>query len=231
LQFIDEAVATGLGPNTRLQLTFGLFFFDYDLDGRLDLFAANGHLEEEINRVQPSQQYEQAPQLFWNCGASQRSEFMPVPVDHCGDYFGKPTVGRGAAYADIDGDGDLDVLIIACGKPARLLRNDQQLNHHWIRFQLTGREVNRDAIGAWIEIRANGQTQLRQVMPTRSYQSQVELPVTFGIGSATAIESVRVLWPNGVWQEVKDWKLDALNVIAEGAAPAVARHAPRPLGR
>ena len=117
LQFVDEAVATGLGPNSRSELTFGLFFFDYDLDGRLDLFAANGHLEEDINRVQPSQHYEQAPQLFWNCGPQQRTEFVPVLASQCGDDFVRPAVGRGAAYADIDNDGDLDILLIACGKP------------------------------------------------------------------------------------------------------------------
>jgi enediyne biosynthesis protein E4 len=218
MRFVDEAVATGLGPNTRQELTFGLFFFDYDLDGRLDLFAANGHLEEEINRVQPSQYYEQPPQLFWNCGAAQRTEFAPVPASHCGEDFLHPVVGRGAAYADIDNDGDLDVLIIACGKPARLLRNEQQLGHHWLRFRLVGTRSNRDAIGAWVEVRAGGQTQYRQVMPTRSYQSQVELPVTIGLNEATEVDSVRVRWPNGTWQAVTQWQLDGLTVVTESAA-------------
>jgi hypothetical protein len=218
MRFVDEAVATGLGPNTRQELTFGLFFFDYDLDGRLDLFAANGHLEEEINRVQPSQHYEQPPQLFWNCGAVQKTEFMPVPASFCGDDFVRPIVGRGAAYADIDQDGDLDVLIIACGKSARLLRNEQQTGHHWLRLQLVGTKSNRDAIGAWVEVRANGQSQYRQVMPTRSYQSQVELPVTFGLNDASPIEQVRVRWPDGRWQIVSDWKLDQVTVVTEAAS-------------
>lgn len=215
LQFVDEAVATGLGPNSRLELTFGLFFFDYDLDGRLDLFAANGHLEEEINRVQPSQHYEQPPHLFWNSGPGQKTEFVPIASDKCGADLMKPTVGRGAAYADIDADGDLDILIIACGQAARLLRNDQQLNHHWLRFRLEGTTSNRDAIGAWVEVKTNAGTQARQVMPTRSYLSQVELPITFGLGTQDQVSSVEIVWPGGRRQEVTDWKLDQTNVVRE----------------
>ncbi|MCA9168751.1 MAG: CRTAC1 family protein [Planctomycetales bacterium] len=215
LQFVDEAVATGLGPNSRSELTFGLFFFDYDLDGRLDLFAANGHLEEDINRVQPSQHYEQSPQLFWNCGPQQKTEFAPVLASQCGEDFVRATVGRGAAYADIDNDGDLDVLLIACGKPARLLRNDQTLDHHWIRFKLVGSNDNRDAIGAWVGVTVAGETQYRQVMPTRSYQSQVELPVTFGLGTVDAVEKVEITWPDGSTQLISDWKLDQMNTVTQ----------------
>ncbi len=220
LQFVDEAVATGLGPNTRLELTFGLFFFDYDLDGRLDLFAANGHLEEEINRVQPSQHYEQPPHLFWNGGAGLKTEFIPVKADKCGEDLMKPTVGRGAAYADIDGDGDQDLLVVACGKAARLLRNDQDLKHHWLRFQLVGAgKSNRDAIGAWVEVKTPHSSQRRQVMPTRSYQSQVELPVTFGLGKEERVEEVTIVWPDGTRQSVTDWKLDAVTKIEQSAKP------------
>ena len=152
MQFMDEAIPTGLGPSTRPSLTFGLFFFDYDLDGRLDLLTANGHLEEDINRVQPSQHYEQPPHLFWNCRAAGRHRVRAAsPRRNAGPDLFKPMVGRGAAYADIDGDGDLDVLITATGQPPRLLRNDQQLGHHWLRFKLTGTKSNRDAIGAWVD--------------------------------------------------------------------------------
>lgn len=202
MQFMDEAIPTGLGPNTRLSLTFGLFYIDYDLDGRLDLFAANGHLEEEINRVQPSQHYEQPPQLFWNCGPEHDTEFLPVNEAECGPDFFKPMVGRGASYADIDSDGDIDVLITATGQTPRLLRNDQELGHHWLRFKLIGTGLNKDAIGASIEVESDDGRLERQVTPTKSYLSQVELPVTFGLGPRKNVRAITVTWPGGQKQEV-----------------------------
>jgi hypothetical protein len=215
MQFMDEAIPTGLGPVTRTSLTFGLFYFDYDLDGRLDLFTANGHLEEDINRVQPSQHYEQPPHLFWNCGPQADTEFLPVKEEQSGPDFFKPLVGRGASYADIDGDGDLDVLVTAAGQAPRLLRNDQQLGHHWLRCQLVGTKSNRDAIGAWIEVELEGRVQRQQVMPSRSYLSQVELPVTFGLGRATTVDRVTVHWPGGGKQDVKVDGVDRLVEIVE----------------
>jgi hypothetical protein len=126
-------------------------------------------------------------------------------------------VGRGAAYADIDGDGDQDILITACGRAPRLLRNDQRLDHHWIRFDLKGTKSNRDAIGSWVTITlANGQTQSQQVMPTRSYLSQVELPVTFGLGNATEITKVEILWPDGSQQSLGPLKADQVRRAVQG---------------
>jgi enediyne biosynthesis protein E4 len=199
MQFFDEAVSTGLGPSTRLLLTFGLVYVDCDLDGRSDLVCANGHLEEDINRVQPSQHYEQPPQLFWNAGADQETEFVLVGEQQVGADFLKPMVGRGASYADIDGDGDLDVLLTTTGREPRLLRNEQQLGHHWLRVKLQGdgKTCNRDAIGAWVEVTVDNKVLRMQVMPTRSYLSQVELPLTFGLNESTEIQNVTVLWPDG----------------------------------
>ena len=219
MQFMDEAISTGLGPNTRLELTFGVFFFDYDLDGRLDLFAANGHLEEDINRVQPSQHYAQPPQLFWNCGREQDTEFLPVTADKCGDDLVKPMIGRGASFADIDGDGDLDIIITASGQAPRLLRNDQDLPHHWLRFKLIGTQCNRDAIGAWIEVELADRVLRRQVMPTRSYISQVELPVTIGLGESDQVRRVIIRWPDGSRQEVPDVQVDQAYEIEQSNEP------------
>ena len=215
LQFSDEAVANGLGPQTRLELTFGLFFFDADLDGRLDLFAANGHLEEDIHRVQPSQFYEQAPQLFWNAGADQASEFVPLGPEQLGTAFVKPMVGRGAAYADIDGDGDLDVLIASSGGAPRLLRNDQRSGSHWLRVRVVGSGGNRQAIGASVLVQAGDETQQRLVMPTRSYLSQVELPVTFGLGTAATVARLEVRWPSGAVKVLENVPADRLLVVEE----------------
>jgi hypothetical protein len=215
LRFVDEAIASGLGPATRQQLTFGMLFADLDLDGRLDVVSANGHVEPEINRVLPSQTYRQPPQLFWNAGPGQPTEFIALPAEKAGSDFHKPIVGRGAAYADILGNGNLDLLLTQSGGPPELLRNDQHTGHHWARFKLIGTRSNRDAIGAWVEAKVGGQWQRRQVMPTRSYLSQVELPVTIGLGDHTSIEQVRVVWPDGTKQEVPNAKIDGLTTVTE----------------
>jgi enediyne biosynthesis protein E4 len=215
LLFADEAVKEGFGPASQKFLKFGLFFFDYDLDGRLDVLTANGHLEPEIQRVEASQRYRQPAQLFWNRGDPKGLGFIPVPQDKCGAALYQPIVGRGSAYADIDGDGDLDVVIAQISGPPLLLRNNQQLGHHWVRLKLVGSQNNRDAIGAWIRARVAGRTLSRQVMPTHSYLSQSELPVTLGLGNATKVDSLEIVWPGGVVQKVPAPPVDQMTTITE----------------
>ncbi len=199
--FSDEAIIEGIGSSTRLLLSFGLFFLDYDLDGRLDLFQTNGHLEDEISEIHRSQQYRQPAQLFWNTGSTSGSTFELVPSEIAGDLV-TPIVGRGAAYADIDADGDLDIIVTQVGDRPLLLRNEQALGHHWIRIVLQGASPNLDAIGAWVEVYAGGMTQRRKLMPTRSYLSQVEMPLTFGLGEHDHLDALRVTWPDGSTQDV-----------------------------
>ena len=213
--FTDETIAEGVGPASRKLLSFGLFFFDVDLDGRADLFQTNGHLEEEINEIQPSQHYRQPSQLFWNRGPDYSSSFVPLDRNLTGD-LSLEVVGRGAAYADIDADGDLDILVTQTGDRALLFRNDQVTGNEWLRVRLQGTVANRDAIGAWVEVEASGAKQRQQVMPTRSYLSQVELTLTFGLGDATQADAVRVRWPGKTeWQEVGALVGGRLHVIAE----------------
>ncbi|MBN9693998.1 MAG: CRTAC1 family protein [Verrucomicrobia bacterium] len=199
LLFTDEAVSEGLGPASQALLKFGLFFFDYDLDGRLDVLTANGHIEDEIEKVQPGTRYRQPAQLFWNAGGAPA--FVAVDPAHAGSDLFRPLVGRGSAYGDFDGDGDLDVILTQLTGSPLVLRNDQKLGHGWIRLKLVGRRSNRDAIGAWVQVRAGGRTLARQVMPTKSYLSQSELPITIGLGTGQPDE-VKIIWPGGREQSV-----------------------------
>jgi len=215
LLFVDEAIAEGVGPASRLLLKFGVFFFDYDLDGRMDLLTANGHLEDEINKIQESQHYAQPAQLFWNCGFDHAACYRVVAAARCGGDLFKPIVGRGSAFADIDADGDLDVVLTQINGPPLLLRNDQQLGHHWLRLKLVGTRSNRDAIGAWITVRRGNQTLSRQIMPTRSYLSQSELPVTIGLGTAGRFEELAIVWPNGERQQVSQVRVDGTTLVEQ----------------
>jgi enediyne biosynthesis protein E4 len=215
LMFSDEAIGQGIGSVSRTALTFGVFFFDYDLDGWLDLLTANGHIEPEINKVFPAQHYEQPAQLFWNARGRGKAGFVLVPREKCGADILKPIVGRGSAFADIDGDGDLDVVLTQVGGAAVLLRNEQKLKHHWLRLKLVGATSNRDGIGAWIRVRAGNNVFSQQVMPTKGYLSQSELPVTFGLGDATRVDEVTITWPGGTKQRVDNLAIDKLNVVKQ----------------
>jgi hypothetical protein len=215
LLFADEAITEGIGPASRQLLKFGLFFFDYDLDGRLDVLTANGHIEEEISKIQKSQSYRQPAQLFWNRSSAKGPSFVPVPPEKAGEDLFKPIVGRGSAYADIDGDGDLDVVLAQIAGPPLLLRNDQRLGHHWLRIKLSGAKSNRDSIGAWVKVRVAGRTLAQQVMPAKGYLSQSELTLTFGLGNATRVDGVEVIWPGGAVQKVSQVNVDALNTVRE----------------
>ena len=212
--FSDEAISEGIGPTSRRMLSFGLFFFDYDLDGRLDLAQANGHLEEEINTVQPSQHYRQPAQLFWNAGTDARRCFVPVEPSSTGD-FSRDIVGRAAAYADVDGDGDLDVLFTQIADRPLLLRNDQATGHHFLRIRLVGTRSNRDAIGAWVEATVGGELRRVQCMPTRSYLTQVETIVTLGLGSHAEVDRLEVVWPDGSRQVIDSPVVDGLTVVEQ----------------
>jgi hypothetical protein len=220
--FVDEAIIEGIGPDSRLALTFGVFFFDADLDGRIDLLQVNGHIENEINRVQSSQHYEQPPQLFWNCGSACPATFQPLDTSAIGD-LATPLVGRGATYADIDADGDLDVLITQPGRSAQLFRNEQNTGNNWLRVRLRGRPPNINAIGATVEIVSAGTAQLGIVMPAHSYLSQREHLLTFGLGKARSVESLRVVWPDGTETVLGDLNVNQevlVTVRTDGSAAA-----------
>ncbi len=196
LAYSDSALSTGLAGPSRVPLKFGCFFFDYDNDGRLDLFVNNGHIEPEIATIQASQKHAQPPQLFWNTG-DKECYFEPVTEARAGKDLFKTLVGRGCAFADLDGDGDLDIVLVANGGEARILRNDAPKTNQSVRFDLRGdgQKSNTSALGAVVTVEAGGQTYSRQVTGARGYLSQSELVLTVGIGAATKADKVTVRWP------------------------------------
>jgi hypothetical protein len=201
----DVATASGIGLATRNTLGFGCAFLDADLDGRLDLAVANGHIDETVRNIRGNTGYAQPPQLFLNQGVlNQRGARFVDVASEVGGGFDQAKVGRGLAYGDFDRDGDLDVLLTTNNGPAFLYRNDQTAGNRSIRFRLQGTKSNRDAVGAVVRIFYSGQTQSRTVHGGSSYLSQSELPVTFGAGKRDKIERVTIEWPSGRSEEFKD---------------------------
>lgn len=194
LEFFEKAKPEGIAGESRVPLKFGAFFFDYDLDGRLDFLTCNGHLDPSIRKLQPAQRYKQPAQLFWS---KPKEGFEPVTEKDAGSDLFQPLVGRGCAYADLDGDGDLDVILVGNGGPALVLRNDNNLGHHWIRFRLQGDGVrsNCSAIGARIILETKDGEQRREIAAARGYLSQSELTATFGLGKTERVERVTIHWP------------------------------------
>ena len=211
--FIDEAPRSAIGKTSLLTLTFGCFFFDYDLDGHPDIFAANGHVADDIERLQSRVTYAQRPHLFRNVG---KKGFEAVEPQAAG--MQQPVVARGTAYADYDYDGDLDVFVTTNKGPARLFRNNSDPANHLLRVQTIGTASNRDGIGARVELQLAGGSKPWQIVKTgSSYASQSELALTFGLGSQTSVNSVRVTWPNGKSEVTGPIKADHTVTLKEGA--------------
>jgi enediyne biosynthesis protein E4 len=209
--FVDEAPSSAVGRSSLLSLAFGVFFFDYDLDGYLDLFAANGHIEEEIGRVQPRVQYRQPPLLFHNLGKGRFENVSAL----AGDAFQRPIVARGAAYADIDHDGDLDLLITTNDGPAYLYRNDLSNGNHWLTVRTVGSKSNRDGIGAVVRIESRSGKQWNVVRSGSSYCSQSDLALTFGLGQDTTVSSLQIDWPSGARQKLSSLAADQFLTVDE----------------
>jgi hypothetical protein len=220
--FVDEEILSGIRQMSLQALTFGCFFFDYDLDGRLDIFAANGHVSDDISVVQPTLKYAQPAILFHNSG-NRKFEDASAKV---GPAMQQPVVGRGAAYLDYDSDGDLDLVITANNGPARLLRNENGNQNDMLRVKLVGARSNRDGIGAKVTLMTSAGAHLfRTVKTGSSYASQSELPLTFGLGNPEAGKtvSIEIIWPSGQKDSLSKISVDQFITVKEGSGIVAAR--------
>ena len=213
--FVDEAPRSELGRTTLLTMGFGCFFFDYDLDGWPDIFVANGHIDEDIHQVQPNVTYAMSPQLFRNVG---KGNFREV-TKNMGVSFAVPRVGRGAAYADINNDGRLDLLLATNSGPAFLLENQatgEAALQQSLRVKLRGTRSNRDGIGAIVAVTAGGEMQSQMLRSGSSYLSASELVLTFGLARHQKADSIEIRWPSGSADTLHDIDAGQTITITEG---------------
>ena len=209
--FVDEAPRSEVGRNTLVTLGFGCFFFDYDNDGWPDIFVADGHIENEIERVQKRVSYAEPPHLFRNLGSGRFQEV----TEQMGTAFASPKVARGAAYADIDNDGALDVLVTTNGGRLWLFHNEGGTNHS-VRVKLVGTKSNRDGIGAVVHVTSSGAKQWQMLRSGSSYLSQSELVLTFGLGASTKADAIEIRWPSGQVDKLAGVTADQTLTVQEG---------------
>ena len=208
--FVDEAPQSDVGHASLLTLGFGCFFFDYDLDGWLDIYIANGHIENAIERVQPRVRYAEPPHLFHNLGDGKFKE----ATTSAGAAFARPRVARGAAYGDINNDGALDLVVATNGGPAALFRNTGTKNHS-LRIKLIGTKSNRDGIGAVVRVSAGSDAQSQMLHGGSSYLSSSELILTFGMGSHKQADAIEIRWPSGQSDHLTNVAADQVVIVKE----------------
>ena len=215
--FADRTDRTGIGKVSYRSLTFGLLFFDCDLDGALDLFCVNGHIEPEVLRYQQHTPYAQLPSLFRNQrDGTFRDIASAAGLAHAG-------VGRGCAYGDYDNDGDLDLLVSNSGATkdygeAWLLRNDSDASSNYLRVKVIGTRSNRDGIGASVRLTLGDSVQHQLVRTGGSYCSQSEMTLTFGLGKSEMVTRLEILWPSGEIDRYTELQANQLIEVVEGAS-------------
>jgi len=213
--FVDEAPRSEIGRASLLTLGFGCFFFDYDLDGWPDILIANGHIDSDIQRVQPNVKYAMPPHLFRNRG---KGDFVEV-TSSLGAAFAAPRVGRGAAYADIGNRGRLDLLLSTNGGPAYLFQNEANgtaATNKSLRLKLVGTKSNRDGIGAVVRVTAGGDWQSQMLRSGSSYLSASELVLTYGLAQHDHADSIEIRWPSGQIEKLSNVGAGQTITVTEG---------------
>ena len=209
--FVDEAPQSEVGRATLVTLGFGCFFFDYDNDGWQDIFVADGHIEDQIEKVQKRVSYAEPPHLFRNLGGGK---FTEVTAE-MGKGFAAPKVARAAAYADIDNDGFLDILLTTNAGPAYLFHNEGGTNHS-LRVKLVGTKSNRDGIGTVVRVTAGNDKQWKMPRSGSSYLAQSELVLTFGLGSQIKADTIEIQWPSGQVDKLSNVNAGQTVTVQEG---------------
>ena len=209
--FYERSGQTDMARSSLLRMGWGLFFFDYDLDGRKDALVCNGHLYENVQSFQPDVHFMESPLLYHNISPLKFEEVCAKKGD-----LATPVVARGCSYADIDGDGDIDVLVMTLDGKAHLYRNDGGNKNHWLRIRLIGKKSNRNGYGSKIEVTAKGVTQLYRVRSGSSFLSALEQIATVGMGNETQAEQVKITWNTGQVDTYTNVGADALLVATEG---------------
>jgi hypothetical protein len=221
--FVDEAPRSEVGRNSLLTLGFGCFFFDYDLDGWPDILIANGHIDGDIQRVQPNVKYAMPPHLFRNLG---KGNFQEV-TKSLGAGFATPRVGRGAAYGDINNDGRLDLLLSTNGGPVYLFENDftgsPGAANKSVRIKLIGTKSNRDGIGTVVKLTAGGESQSEMLRSGSSYLSASELVLTFGLAKHEQADSIEIRWPSGQVEKLANVAAGQTITVTEGKGITASR--------
>ncbi len=215
----DRSTASGLGGPSFARLAFGANFFDLDRDGDPDLYVANGHIDDNIANFDPQTSYGQRDQLFLNDGQGRFAEISA----QAGPFFQRAMVGRGAATADYDNDGDPDLFVVNSNQPAVLLRNDTASKNHYLALRLVGTRSNRDGLGSRVTVRAGGRRQTLQTRSSSGYLSQSDPRLFFGLGVYGRADQIDIAWPSGIRQQLKDVEADQLLKISEPTEPVADR--------
>ena len=209
--FTDTTVATGLQQPTLPYVGFSPLFIDYDNDGYLDIFSANGHPQDVIEVLTDHETYGQRDQLFHNNGDQTYTEVS----DQLGRYRKKERVGRASAFSDYDNDGDIDIIIVNSNQRAVLLRNESLSINNWLRIKLIGTKSNRDGIGSRVKVKTAGIEQIAEVKSGSGYASGSDIRLSFGLGKATIIDSIVIEWQSEIVQKLTNVQINQTLQIKE----------------